>query len=301
MYKSIINDGRKAMDNLFEKSDVLNSPVDAMVFDASQERFPIENHWHYFMEIIYLHKGSVEYTCSDRSGRLEMGEMAIFPPKAVHSIRGGDSGLPVYSLLKFDVNRLRIASDYSPRFSEVFRRAESDPNACMTFDVDQCRHIGAKELICQCIDEMNNRRYGYGTVMDAGLYILLTRIVRLWMDSGFSLEHSAARLNSDPIYSITEYIDAHYAEELKVTELAEMCGISYSYFAKSFKAIYRQSCRQFINYLRVSKAADYLIFTDHDLNRISQETGFSDCSHFIRVFRSIKGVTPGKYRASRKS
>ena len=160
--------------------------------------------------------------------------------------------------------------------------------------------MDAERLIGQCIEEMKDRRYGYGTVMDAGIYILLTRVVRLWMDSGFSMEHSSALSNSDPIYSITEYIDNHYAEELRVTELAEMCGISYSHFAKSFKAIYRQSCRQFINYLRVSKAADYLIFTDHDLNRISQETGFSDCSHFIRVFRSIKGVTPGKYRASGK-
>ena len=288
------------MDNLFEKSDVLNSPVDAMVFDASREKFPIEKHWHYFVEIIYLHQGSVEYTCSDRSGRLEKGGMAIFPPKAVHSIRSGGDELPIYSLLKFDVNRLRISSDYSPGFSEVFRRAEGHPDAHMTFDAEQCRAIGAEALIGQCIDEMSNRRYGYGTVMDANLYILLNRVVRLWMDRGFSLEHFSARANSDPIYSITEYIDAHYAEELKVTELAEMCGISYSHFAKSFKSIYRQSCRQFINYLRVSKAADYLIFTDHDLNRISQETGFSDCSHFIRVFRSIKGVTPGKYRAGNR-
>ena len=288
------------MENLFEKSDVLNSPVDAMVFDASRERFPIERHWHYFMEIIYLHSGSAAYTCSDRSGRLEAGEMAIFPPKAVHSIYSTDGELPVYSLLKFDINRLRISSDYSPRFSEVFRRAEGHPDACMTFDAEQCSQMDAEKLIGICIEEMSSRRYGYGTVMDANIYILLTRVVRLWMDGGFSMEHSSARGNSEPIYSITEYIDAHYAEELKVTELAEMCGISYSHFAKSFKAIYRQSCRQFINYLRVSKAADYLIFTDHDLNRISQETGFSDCSHFIRVFRSIKGVTPGKYRASRK-
>jgi len=117
------------MENLFEQSDVLNSPVEAMVFDASKEVFPIDKHWHYFMEIIYLHSGSVRYTCSEQSGRLEVGELAVFPPKAVHSICSADGGNPVYSLLKFDINRLRIASDYSPRFSEVFRRAESSEKA----------------------------------------------------------------------------------------------------------------------------------------------------------------------------
>lgn len=288
------------MDNLFEMSDVLNSPVEAMVFDASAEKFPIEKHWHYFMEIIYLQKGSVIYSRAGETGRLEQGELAIFPPKAVHSISSADGEMPVYSLLKFDINRLRISSDYSPRFSEVFRRAEGNPGAPLVLTAEQCAEINAAGLIGGCVGEMNSRRYGYGTVLDASLYILLTRIVRLWMDMGFSLEQTSVRVNSDPIYSITEYIDAHYSEELKVAELAERCGISYSHFAKSFKAIYRQSCRQFINYLRVSKAADYLIFTDHDLNQISQETGFSDCSHFIRVFRAIKGVTPGKYRAAHR-
>lgn len=288
------------MDNLFEQSDVLNSPVEAMEFDASKEVFPIEKHWHYFMEIIYLLSGSIVYTCSEQSGRLEAGQMAVFPPKAVHSINSADKQKPVYLLLKFDINRLRIASDYSPRFGEVFRRAEGSPDASLTLTAEQCVSIGAKELLMACTAEIRERRYGYGTVLDANLYILLTRIVRLWMDMGFSPDNTAPRTVSDPIYSITEYIDAHYAEELKVTELAELCGISYSHFAKSFKAIYRQSCRQFINYLRVSKAADYLIFTDHDLNRISQETGFSDCSHFIKVFRSIKGVTPGRYRSAHR-
>jgi len=288
------------MENLFEQSDVLNSPVEAMVFDASKEVFPIDKHWHYFMEIIYLHSGSVRYTCSEQSGRLEVGELAVFPPKAVHSICSADGGNPVYSLLKFDINRLRIASDYSPRFSEVFRRAEAHPDTTMTLSAEQCASISAKKLMEECVAEISGRRYGYGTVLDANLYVLLTRIVRLWMDMGFSPDNPSPRSGSDPIYSITEYIDAHYSEELKVTELAEMCGISYSHFAKSFKAIYRQSCRQFINYLRVSKAADYLIFTDHDLNRISQETGFSDCSHFIKVFRVIKGVTPGRYRAAHR-
>lgn len=284
------------MEKLFEKSDVLNSPIEAMIFDSEKEVFPILNHWHYFVEIIYMLRGCIRFTSGENSGILAEGELALFHPKEVHSICGEGEIPPVYILLKFDINRLRITSDYSPRFSEVFRRAASSEKASAVLTQEQCEKIDVKNLLTECVEEVRERQYCYGTVLDANVYILLTRIVRLWQENGFSFESSIAPADSDPIYTITEYIDAHYSEDLRVAELAEQCGMSYSHFAKSFKNIYRQSCKQFINYLRVSKAADYLIFTDNDLNYISQETGFSDCSHFIRTFKEIKGVTPKKYR-----
>jgi len=284
------------MEKMFEKSDVLNSPIEAMVFDSSAETFPIRRHWHYFMEIIYMTKGSISFLCGENSARLSEGELAIFHPKAIHSIESADGSTPVYALLKFDINRLRLSSDYSPRLGEVFRRAEGNAKAPTILTQKQCESIGAKDIIFQCIEEIKSSEYGYGSVLDANVYILLTRIVRLWMELGYCVEHSDKHAASDSIYTITQYIDAHSGENINVCDLARQCGMSYSHFARSFKAIYRQSCKQFINYLRVNKACEYLMFTDHGLNYISQETGFSDCSHFIRVFKEIKGTTPKKYR-----
>ena len=50
--------------------------------------------------------------------------------------------------------------------------------------------------------------------------------------------------------------------------------------------------------MRVARVEHYLRFTDWELSFISQETGFTDCSHMIRDFRRLKGVTPGKFRAA---
>ena len=75
-----------------------------------------------------------------------------------------------------------------------------------------------------------------------------------------------------------------------------MCNMSYSYFAKNFKQYYGRSCKEYIEFIRVSKAADLLLFTDFDLSYISQETGFSDSSHLIKIFRKWKGVTPKQFK-----
>lgn len=86
-----------------------------------------------------------------------------------------------------------------------------------------------------------------------------------------------------------------------MTDIAKKCGLSYSCFAKKFREQYGMSCKQYIERMRLYKAEDFLLFTEFDLNYISQETGFSDCSHLIKCFKKYKGVTPKKFRADRVS
>ncbi|MGO5037931.1 helix-turn-helix domain-containing protein [Roseburia faecis] len=57
----------------------------------------------------------------------------------------------------------------------------------------------------------------------------------------------------------------------------------------------------YIEFIRMCKAEDLLISTGLDLNYISQETGFSDCSHFIKALKQKNGVTPKQYRKQHRN
>ena len=72
--------------------------------------------------------------------------------------------------------------------------------------------------------------------------------------------------------------------------------MSYSYFAKMFLKYYGQSCKQYIEFIRLSKVENFLLFTDYDLNYIAAETGFADCSHLIRTFKKHYQITPKQFR-----
>ena len=72
--------------------------------------------------------------------------------------------------------------------------------------------------------------------------------------------------------------------------------MSYSYFAKKFHELYGQSYKDYIEFIKLSKVKALLLFTNFDLNYISQETVFSDCSHLIRTFRKKTGITPKQFR-----
>ena len=95
---------------------------------------------------------------------------------------------------------------------------------------------------------------------------------------------------------ILVYIDRHSQENINIEELAHKYNMSYSYFAKLFLKYYGQSCKQYIEFVRLSKVENLLLFTGHDLSYIAGETGFADCSHLIRTFKKRYQMTPKQFR-----
>lgn len=285
------------MKKLFEESNTLISPIECFMFNAEQENFPVKPHWHYFLEIIYMIKGRIKVISDDSVYYINPEDMIIIHSKAIHSIYSDSTEPPLYAVLKFDINRIRITTEYSPKMSLIFSSARNFSNANVLIPSTDTKIMNVKDIFENCISEMNNKDYGYDMLLNAQLYTLLTKILRYWRSKGFdTTKIKKVHSECESIHTISEYIDIHSAEPLRVENIAEKCGMSYSYFAKRFRELYGQSCKDFIEYIRVNKAEDFLIFTDRDLNYISQETGFSDCSHFIKVFKARKGLTPKQFR-----
>lgn len=291
------------MHYLFEKSDSLNTPVECFVFDTSVEDFPVRPHWHYFEEIIFMLEGSAEMHTGDGKYILDEGDMIIFHSKSVHSIFSAGSGQIRYAVLKFDINKFTTTSDYAPKLRSIFKYAEKTGMPCY-FDRDTAEEMHCSEIFRSCIREIQEHRYGYDIMLRAHIYALLMSIVRRWMDLGMvisSKDFSVGAEETPDIDSVTEYIDSLMQDNIKVSEIAEKCGMSYSAFAKKFREIYGISCKEYIERMRIYKAEEFLLFTDYDMNYISQETGFSDCSHMIKSFKQIRGITPKQFRMNNRN
>lgn len=285
------------MQYLFEYSDTLNSPYEAFLYDTSVMGFPIRPHWHYFMEIIYMKEGTGLIETDGTSYIVEAGDMIIFHPESVHAIYTATNYPLKYEVLKFDVNKLYTENSYAPKLRVILSSANKNNNAPVFFEEKDIRHIPVAEMIEECRKELEEKNYGYDIIVHNKICYLLVNLIRIWRDKGFDTDAAAVHSSEvDSIHAITEYIDAHLGEPIKVEELADMCNMSYSYFAKNFKKYYGRSCKEYIEFIRVCKAEDLLLFTDFDLSYISQETGFSDSSHLIKIFRKWKGVTPKQFK-----
>lgn len=289
------------MNSLFEYSDRLNFPYECFIADNKYGSFPTKPHWHYFMEILYIIKGNARIGCDEKRFVAEPGDLVLFLPNQIHSIYEMENEALQSYVLKFDMGQLTGVLDKAGQvnsgihYNALFRIAKKEPAAVLHFHKGE--FAGLEELFQKICKEAGNKEYGSDSIMQSYIRILLTLILRKWRENGFDTDKClAVPSDEDMIYWIAEYIDSHIQDNLRVEELAEKCHMSYSYFARVFHEIYGQSCKKYIEFIRLCKAENLLLFTKLDLNYISQETGFSDCSYFIKAFKAKYGVTPGQYR-----
>ncbi len=285
------------MQYLFEYSDTLNSPYEACLFDTTVLPFPVRPHWHYFMEMVYMREGTGLIDSDGKSYVLEEGDMILFHPECVHAIYTATNFPLKYEVLKFDVNKLYTENSYAPKLRVILGSANKDSSAPTFFKAEELKGIPVTEIFEECRKELEQKDYGYDIVVHNKICYLLVNLIRIWREKGFDTDVAVTTAtDADSIHSITAYIDSHAGEAIRVEDLAEMCNMSYSYFAKNFKQYYGRSCKEYIEFIRICKAEDMLLFTDFDLNYISQETGFSDSSHLIKIFKKWKGITPKQFK-----
>lgn len=283
------------MYGLFEYSDTLQAPYEAFVEDETKHVWPIKPHWHYFAELLYVTEGSINVTINNVSYTANVGDLIVFFPRAIHSIALTDDPNIHYTVLKFDMNWLNFSNSYTPRLSSLFSVAEKSVSGYFPAKCIEGLNLGV--IFEDCVNEYSTKEYGYDLIINSKITYLLVTLLRIWRTNGLDTDKIVLEKEEDStIYNITEYIDAHSNELLNVQELAKMCNMSYSYFAREFKRLHGRSCKEYIEFIKTCKVENMLLFTDFDLNYISQETGFSDNSHLIKNFKKHKGITPKQFK-----
>jgi AraC family transcriptional regulator len=86
-----------------------------------------------------------------------------------------------------------------------------------------------------------------------------------------------------------------------VSELASLCGLSRSYFAKAFKASMGTPPHRWLLRQRVLRAGEMLERTDESISVIASSCGFADQSHLTRMFHAMVGSSPADWRRRRKA
>ncbi len=289
------------MNTLFEESNLLNSPFEVFQADTNLFSLPVKSHWHYFMEMLYVTEGSIKVIVNEELYIITPGQFILFHPQALHYIDFAEETHVSYYVTKFDINSLHITSSYTPKLEAIFRSARDSNNAPILLCEKEFPNTSIARLFELCVQENHTKDYGYDIRLQSLLSEILLEIIRYWRKLGFDTDAAITLASeSTSIHTILEYIDKHCDESLIVEELAGKCDMSYSYFAKSFRELYGRSCKAYIEFMRINKAKDLLQFTNFDLNYISQETGFADCSHLIRTFTKATGTTPKQFRMNEK-
>lgn len=142
-----------------------------------------------------------------------------------------------------------------------------------------------------CFKELQNCR-----TLDA-LSIWITGIMHRFIS--YSFDFSSVK-HSDTVYKVIEYIRANYYRKISLEDIAKYVNFSKTYLSRIFKEETGENISMYINKIRIEKAKLLLSDKNISLLDVANRVGFEDQSYFTKVFKSVVGLSPKKFKELRR-
>lgn len=171
--------------------------------------------------------------------------------------------------------------------SDMLRRAEHG----------LCFPIGTIMKIYSVLDTLVNENESF--VQFLKFMFLLHRLslsadARMLASSSFA--NTARNLESRRVKKVKQYINDHYAEQLSLSELADIAGMAPTAFSRFFRLRSGRTLSDYITDIRLGVASRLLVDTTKNISEICYECGFNNLSNFNRTFRAKRGLSPREFR-----
>ncbi|HKH62003.1 MAG TPA: chromate resistance protein ChrB domain-containing protein [Flavitalea sp.] len=115
----------------------------------------------------------------------------------------------------------------------------------------------------------------------------------------FIKQKSAQRKTPGWVKELKQIIQDQIDSSLTLTEISKGLNINPSYLSREFSKHFNNlSFGEYIRKLRIEKAMNLMMENKYSLTEIAYLTGFSDQSHFTRIFRQHTGKSPLHYKKS---
>lgn len=98
------------------------------------------------------------------------------------------------------------------------------------------------------------------------------------------------------IYPAVDYINTNPYATVTMSQMADLCHLSPSYFSRLFAREAGESFISYANRQKIQIAKKQLRDTSKSITQIAGELGYLNTSHFINLFKRFEGVTPLIYR-----
>ena len=252
-------------------------------------------HIHSWVEILFCESGEQEITLNNERLTLSAGELLVVSPGVIHAAQALAPGENRYIVISFRPEQLYSAELSAAEFRYLLPITLENHRAQKHFSRQTLQHGQAAWLARRIYAEFTQQSFGYD--MAVRLYVgeLFLWLLRYWYRQGISVPYEA-RDFARQLLPALDYIHDHYADEVSVRTLAQLCGMSYSYFSRLFCRFAGSSAVQYLRHVRLAHARTLLAESSLPVTEIAQRTGFSTSSYFIEQFRHAEGISPHQYR-----
>lgn len=102
--------------------------------------------------------------------------------------------------------------------------------------------------------------------------------------------------DSRRVQKVQDYINGHYKEEIRLSQLADLVGMTPVSFSRFFKLRTGKNLSDYIIDIRLGYSTRLLVDSTKSVAEICYECGFNNLSNFNRIFKKKKECSPKEFR-----
>ena len=157
-------------------------------------------------------------------------------------------------------------------------------------------------ILRRMVSESAHERPGQGVALSRLTEVLFVEVLRNWVKSLAPGEGGWLGAMADPhIGPALQLIHERPDRPWTLDDLGQRVGLGRSAFSARFTKLVGQSMYRYLIGRRMAEAAFLLESSDDGIARIATRVGYETVAAFSKVFHRHHGLTPGRYRAVRRS
>ncbi|WP_423190228.1 AraC family transcriptional regulator [Alkalibacterium sp. f15] len=229
----------------------------------------------------YVHSGSGIFTSNNKKYHLKEGDFFFIEPNKIIKYEASENTPWAFYWIGF---RGDLVDDYSKRTSI----SSSNP----VFDIKKALMI--KNILSEIV-EITLIKEDNDLLLNVKLLEILYHLSVLFPNKE---EKNKQSKKSTLFTQALQYIRNNFESNIGISEVANSLAIDRTYLHRLFKQELGISPKEYLTKVRISKAQDLLVNTNHPIMIIAQSVGYDDAQQFSKIFKQNVQMTPTQYRQS---
>ena len=256
-------------------------------------------HTHNYIEVIYMCSGSTHHVIDGKDVFLQEGEVLLLNQKAVQEIypAGMDDVAVNFIVLPefFDCGLKMMGEEknFLRDFVIDCLKVENGAAGYIHFKVADILPI--QNLLENLIWSIWHRQPNKRSINQITMGLLFLQLMNYTdrMETGFGNRQQGVTI------SVLGYVEEHYRDG-ELSKLARLLHYDLYWLSREIKKITGKNYTELVQEKRLNQAVYLLEHTTMSVMDIGMSVGYDNISYFHRIFQKRYGMTPRKYRVTKK-
>lgn len=275
----------KNIDNVLLVTKIAN-----VHFFEFERDFKTKTDSHSFSELLFSYSGTMIVEAENYRGKLRKGEMIIHRANERHALWAPQNNKNSAVIIGFQCN-----SEILDYFSKRPVRLDEIEKKELARIVKEGRNVfsGPYGIPVYDMKKKEKQIFGSEQMLRSLIETFLIELIRKHIHG----DKQIVSVNKNARFEeIQTYVDSHFADKLKLDEIAFLFNLNRSAFCRMFKENTGLTFIEYVAKKKIERVKYLLTHTRDSLTEIALALGYGSSAYLCRSFRAELGMTPRQYR-----